>query len=225
MSQPENIVELSIPRPDSSAMIQAQGLLTNAESYAVTSSEHYESAGEFLKHIKAKYRELDEQRKSMTKPLDDSKKRIMDFFAKPLDFLTRAENTIKRAMIAYSDEQERIRREDQRRAEEAARKERERLEAQAQKAAASGKVERAAELEQRAATVVAPIIDRTPPKVSGLSTREVWKFEVIDEKAVPREFLMVDESKLRKFVQTMKGDTAIAGVRVWSEKSLASGAA
>lgn len=225
MSQPENIVELSIPRPDAGVVIQAQTLLSNAESYAVTSIEQYTQAGEFLKHIKAKYKELDEQRKGMTKPLDDSKKRIMDFFNKPLDFLTRAESTVKRAMIAFSDEQERIRREEQRKADEAARKERERIEAQARKAAESGKVEKAVALEERAATVVAPVIDRTPPKVAGLSTREVWKFEVIDEKAVPREFLMVDESKIRKYVQAMKGDSNIAGVRVYPEKTLAAGAA
>jgi hypothetical protein len=224
MSQP-NFVEISIPEPDTSITISAQGLLLSAEAFAVTTPQQYTEAAEMLKHIKGKAKELDETRKSLTKPLDESKKRIMDFFAKPLDFLTKAENSIKRSMIAYSDEQDRIRREEQRKAEESARKERERIEAQARKAAESGKVERAVELEQRAAAVVAPIIPREAPKVAGLNTREVWKFAVFDEKAVPREFLIVDESKVRKFVQTMKGDTNIAGVRVWSEKSLASGAA
>jgi hypothetical protein len=224
MSQP-NFVEISIPEPDTSITISAQGLLLSAEAFAVTTPQQYTEAAEMLKHIKGKAKELDETRKSLTKPLDESKKRIMDFFAKPLDFLTKAENSIKRSMISYSDEQDRIRREEQRKAEEAARKERERIEAQARKAAESGKIERAVELEQRAAAVVAPIISREPPKVTGINTREVWRFEVVDAAAVPREFLMVDESKIRKYVQAMKSDSMIAGVRVWSEKSLASGAA
>jgi hypothetical protein len=128
-------------------------------------------------------------------------------------------------MIGYTDEQERLRRIEQAKADEAARKEKEKLEAQARKAEASGKVEKAATLEMRAATVVAPVINRAPPKVIGVQTRDVWKFEVTDPTQVPRQYLVVDESKIRKIVGAMKGDTQIPGVRVWSDKNIASGAA
>lgn len=84
---------------------------------------------------------------------------------------------------------------------------------------------KAATLESQAQTVVAPIIRRDPPKVTGINYREAWKFEVTDVSLVPREYLMVDETKIRKIVQAMKGDTKIAGVRVYSEKQIASGAA
>lgn len=204
---------------------QSDMLAQVALAYRVASPIEYANAGEELKKIKAAAKRLDDLRKTMTKPLDAAKKAIMDFFRTPETKLQQAESGIKRAMIAYSEEQDRIRREEQRKADEAARKEQEKLQAQAAKAAASGKVEKAVELETRAATVVAPIINREPPKVAGINMREAWKFEVIDERAVPREFLMVDESKIRKFVSNMKGDTQIAGVRVWSEKNLASGAA
>jgi hypothetical protein len=203
---------------------QTQELAALGVAYSVKTQGEYLHAGEDLKRIKAAKDRLEKLRKSMTQPLDAAKKAIMDFFRGPEAQLEDAERRIKRAMIAYQDEQERIWREEQRRAEEAARKERERLAAQAQKAAASGKVEKAADLEQRAAAVVAPVIHREPPKVTGVATREVWKFEVTDPAAVPREYLMVDEKKLGAVVRAMKGDTNIPGVRVWSEKSLAAGA-
>ena len=204
---------------------QTDQLLQIASSYRVTTAAEYTAAGEELKKVKAAAKRLDEIRKSMTKPLDAAKRAIMDFFREPETKLQRAESDIKRAMIAYSEEQERIRREEQRKAEEAARKEREKLEAQAATAAAAGKIERAEQLEQRAATVVAPVIQREAPKVTGLATREVWKFEIIDASALPREYLTVDEKKIGAVVRALKGDTNIPGVRVWAEKSLAAGAA
>jgi hypothetical protein len=204
---------------------EAQSLVALAGSYAVANAEEYAAAGEDLKRVKGAKDRLERLRKSMTQPIDAAKKAIMDFFRGPSDQLDRAESQIKRSMIAFSNEQDRLRREEQARAEESARKERLRLEAQANKAEASGKVEKAAALQQRAATVVAPVIERTPPKVIGVSTREVWKFEVTDPAQVPREYLTVDESKIRRVVGALKGDTKIAGVRVWSEKALASGAA
>lgn len=57
------------------------------------------------------------------------------------------------------------------------------------------------------------------PKVEGAGAMvEVWKWEVADEKDVPREFLMVDTAKLGRYVTAMKGDAKVAGVRVWSER-------
>lgn len=85
--------------------------------------------------------------------------------------------------------------------------------------------ERAEVLQDRAAQVVAPVIDRTPPKIEAIKTREVWRFEITDPAAIPREYLLVDETKLRKVVGAMKGDTRIPGVRVYAEKQLAAGAA
>lgn len=99
-------------------------------------------------------------------------------------------------------------------------------------ARADAKVERAetkAEaLETQAATVVAPIIQREPPKVVGLATREVWRFEIVDASKINAAFLMPDEQKIRKQVAALKGDAAAIigpGVRIWSERSIAAGAA
>jgi colicin import membrane protein len=88
--------------------------------------------------------------------------------------------------------------------------------------------DKAQELELQASSVVAPIITREAPKVAGISMREVWKFEVTDATKINAAFLMPDEAKIRKLVQSMRGDAASvigAGVRVWAEKSVAAGAA
>jgi hypothetical protein len=205
--------------------VEAQGLVTLAGSYSVATAEQYQAAASDLKRVGGAIDRLEALRKSMTKPLDDAKKAIMDFFRGPSEQLERAKSQIKRSMIAFSDEQDRIRRAEQAVADTAARKERERIEAQARRALESGKTEKAEALEMRAATVVAPVIDRTPPKVVGVQTREVWKFEVTNAAIVPREYLTVDESKIRKVVGALKGDTLISGVRVWPEKSIAAASA
>ena len=204
---------------------QSEALLALSSTYRVATQDQYAGAGDELKRVKAAQKRLDDLRKSMTRPLDAAKKAIMDFFRGPEDQLARAESGIKRAMISYSEEQDRIRREEQRKADEAARKERERIEAQARRAEDAGKASKAEALQERAATVVAPVIQREAPKVAGINMRDVWLFRVKDPAAVPREYLMLDDAKIRKVVTALKGDTVIAGIEVYSEKRMASGAA
>jgi len=204
---------------------ETQAIVTMAGTYQVTTADQYTAAGQELTRIAGAQKKLEAVRMAITRPMDAAKKAVLDFFREPEAKLETAKNTIKRAMIAYDNEQRRIAEENQRKADEAARKERERLEEKARKAAESGKVEKAAQLEARAQTVVAPVVSREPPKVSGIKYLDQWKFEVTDPAKVPREYLMVDESKIRKVVQALKSDTKIEGVRVWSEKQIAAGAA
>lgn len=213
-------------KPEAKQLIaQTDAILAEAESYKVSTAQQFADAGDVLKRIKGHQKKLDETESGITKPINDGLKAIRDLFRGPKERAAKAESLVKRAMIAYSEEQERIRREEQRKADEAAQKERDRLAAQAAKAAASGKVEKAEALEERASTVVAPVIHREAPKVSGVNMREAWKFEITDDSLVPREYLSVDEKKIRAVVSALKGGTSIPGVRVYSEKQLASSAA
>jgi hypothetical protein len=218
-----NLVQLSIPIPSNETETRAQAALDHARSVSIVTAEQYEAGAAELQAIKGKWKEIDEARKELKRPIDEAAKRIQSFFAKPLDFLAQAESIIKGKLVAYQNEQDRLRREEQRKAEEAARKERERLEARAAKAAADGRGDKAEQLAEKAATVVAPVIQREAPKVAGIKTREVWLFEVTDPAAVPNEYKVVDESRVRRVVQALKGDTSIAGVRVWKENAIAAG--
>jgi hypothetical protein len=200
-------------------------LEARAAKFVIKSIQQYADAGEELKSIKAAQKRVEDLRTTITKPMNAALKAVNDFFRVPTDRLATAELSLKRAMGVYADEQHRQARAEQAAADERARKERERIEAQAAKAEAAGRTEKAEELQMRAATTVAPIIQREPPKVTGISTRDVWKFEITDPDVVPREYLLVDEVKIRKVVGALKGETKIAGVRVYTERQIAAGAA
>lgn len=203
--------------------VQTDQLLAVGENYAVKDAADYTVAGQELQRVKAAQKQLEDVRMSMTRPLDETKRRIMSFFDGPKAKLLRAEQGIKRAMIAFQNEQDRKRREAQVRADEAARKERERLEEQARRAQEQGKPEKAEQLQQRAQQAVAPILQVETPKVAGVQTRRMWKFEVVNEAEVPAEFRSIDLSKIRKVVEALKGDAKIAGVRIWDEPAIAAG--
>lgn len=196
-----------------------------ARVIVIGTAEQYNVAADYLKSIKGMLNQIENARTRITKPINESLREVNKQAKEASAPLETAEQQIKRAMIGYTTEQDRLRREEQRKADENARKEQERLNAQAAKAAAAGKVEKAEQLQERAATVVAPVIQREAPKVSGVSMRTAWLFEVTDPAAVPREYLMVDEVKVRKVVGALQGATNIPGIRVYSEKRMASGAA
>lgn len=193
-----------------------------AKAIKIATADDYVQAGEYLKRCKGALKQIEDARVRITKPINESLREVNAQARESSQPWTQAESLIKNAMLVYQSDQERLQREEQRKRDEAARKEREKLEAQAAKAAAAGKVDRAAQLEERAATVVAPVVTREVPKVAGQSTREVWLFEIEDPAKVPREYLAIDESKIRKVVNALKGETVIAGVRIYSEKRLAS---
>lgn len=188
----------------------------------VSSDADLEAAAAQLRDVKALQKDADAAQKAVTQPLEQQKKAAIAWFRdRIVSKLEGAESRLKRGILAYQQEQERIRREQQRAAEEAARKERERLERQAAKAEAAGRAEKAEQLAERAQTVVAPVIDTAPPKVAGVSTRETWRFEITDQGVLPREYLVPDEKKIGAVVRALKGDAAIPGVRVYAEQTLA----
>lgn len=197
---------------DASAAIvlanKAQAALTSASDYVIDSPTMFELASDDLKGIKALQKEVEEKRTSITGPLNQAVKAVNDLFRAPKDYLDRAETTLKRAMVAYTSEQERIAAEARAKAEAEARAERERLAAiereqaeaarraqeEAQAAAAAGDTEAAAAAmaaaeaaEAQAAVAamtaqvvtVAPIVD-APAKVSGISGRVTYSAEVVN---------------------------------------------
>jgi colicin import membrane protein len=217
---------------------EAQELVARTEAaitgFKISTPVEYENSATVLKKIKAGQKRLEELRTAITGPLNAALKAVNDLFRAPADKLAAAERSIKAEINRYAEEQERIRREEQRKADEAARKEQEKLQAQAQRAAEKGKVEKAAELEQRAATVVAPVIHREPPKVTGISAREVWKAEVTDlaalvkaiaEGKAPLALVQANTTVVGQQARSLKQDFQVPGVKVWAERQIAAGAA
>lgn len=225
---------------------QSLALLASAESFAITNSDQYEASGNLLRTIKARQGHLGDLRLSITRPMDEAKSRIMGLFKPAQERLGLAETAIKRAMITFSQQEERKRRETQAKLDEQARIERERLEREAQRERdrlqrladanrAKGREERAAAQEERAAAVevpvvTAPVITPMPRKAEGIAHRTTWRAEVTDLAALakaciageqPMSFIQPNMSLLGTFARDQKDKLSIPGVKAVSEDIIA----
>lgn len=208
-------MDLHVDAPEEAALVsQANGMLELVTGLAIDSPVLYEMAAGELQSIKKRAKELDDERKSITRPLDAAKRRIMDLYERPLSILGQAERLLKGAMASYHAEQERKRIAEQKARDEEARAVREAQEAEARRLqeeaatnaakadelAAAGNIEAAADLADQAAeqlhaaaetaavasmVVAAPVIAETP-KVSGVSFRDHWTADVLDKMALVR---------------------------------------
>jgi len=222
---------------------QASAMLALAQSYEIDSPEMAESAAQDLGEIKGRIKKLDELRKSMTKPLDEAKRRIMDLFNDPLIMLTNAENKLKFAIGEWTTK-ERQRVEAERRAqEEAARKLAEEQRRIAEEAAAKAKAAEAAgdhvaaiAAEQEAAaatetaeiiTHMAPAVVAAAPKLAGISTSDNWKCEFTDLMALVKavaegkasiELLEFNQKEANKRAKALRAEFKVPGIRVYTEQ-------
>ena len=195
----------------------------------ISNQTEYDGASVILKEVKSRYKELDEQRKEITKPLDTAKKAVMDLFNRPLDLLKRAEDKLKGGMIGYTNEIERKAREDQARlqklADQEAEKQRKILEAKIERAKASGKEEKVADLEMQKETVVpimAPVITPQIENPNGTSYRDKWDVEIVNVDLIPREYMLPNLQAIQKIIQATKGTIPIPGVKIIKSKILVS---
>jgi len=199
-----------------------ESLRTFASGLVIKSAEGFEVAASRLKIIKGALAQIEDARTRITKPINESLRETnAQAKAAATPFLA-DEYLIKQAMIKYSDEQDRLREAEQHRQNEIARKERERLQAIADAAAAKGQENKAEKFQERAAQVVAPIAHQAAPKVVGVSIPMFWDFEVVDEKLIPREYFDRSDTRIRKVVTAMQGNTNIPGVRVFQRKRISS---
>jgi len=221
-------------------------LLASAESFAIATTEQYEESGNLLRMIKARQSHLNNMRLSVTRPMDEAKARVMGLFKPAAERLAKAETAIKGAMLSFTKEQERQRREAQAKLDETARLERERVERQAQRererlqrlAEANrqkGNEERAAAQEERAAAVEAPIVTApvipvVPVRAEGIARRTTWRAEVTDLAALaraclageqPMSFIQPNMSLLGTFARDQKDKLSIPGVQAVSEDIIA----
>lgn len=141
------------------------------------------------------------------------------------DPLKKAEDYLKFQIARYHDELERQRRiaeETLKKAEE----ERKRLEEEqikkAIEAEEKGDSQKAEQILNEIPEVKPVPIIPPKPKLEGTSIRKILKWKIIDEKKVPREFLMLDSSKITRIVQETKGEIQIPGIEVYFETSIAS---
>lgn len=131
---------------------QAKAALASAADIVIDSTDMYEIASDELKNIKGLQKKVEEQRTTITGPLNQAVKAVNDLFRAPKEFLEQAETSVKRSMIGWTTEQERLAAEARREAERLAAIERERLAAiEREQQARAQAAEEAAQAAQRAA--------------------------------------------------------------------------
>lgn len=222
---------MEVQTEDKSEISAIQSLPDLYKGFEIVTADHCQQAATVLSNAKKRVAALEERRKLITKPLDDAKKSVLDLFRPATDAYTSLERIIKPKIANYHNEQDRIRREAQAKAEEEARKERAKLEAQAAKAREKGKEERAEALEMKAATTVAvaPIV--APQKIVGASVRKVWSAEVTDVielcKAIvageiPPSVVDFKQSELNRLATTWQNNRVFPGLRISQQSVVAS---
>lgn len=200
-------------------------LYSEIDSVQIDNQDQYDNAAGVMREIKAHAKRLDETRKAMTRPLDEAKYRIMQFFRNPEEVLANAERAIRTAMIAFDrkrqEEIEAARRLAEAHARELERAEKERLALEAERALAEGAAIKAMEAIAKAETlqVAAPVINA--PKTEGISYRTLWKARVVDFSKLADEFKLPNEKKLGELARSQKGANPPEGVEFYSEKVIA----
>jgi hypothetical protein len=184
-------------------------LLERAQSIEIVDDETDCVAAEFLAQVKTARKRWDELRHWFTDPLETQKKRIITKFKADDAPLEQAQKIVGDKHLAYV-----------RQKQEAARKEQERL----RKLAEAKQARQAARAEEKgleAPPVVIPMPTVQAPQktihtASGsVTTRTVWRHQVVDMAALPDEYKIADEVKLGKVVRA--GVREIPGVRIYEE--------
>jgi hypothetical protein len=167
--------------------------------FRVQNVAEYQYADDALKDIKGKIKELETDRRSFTDPLNSVIAQLNARYKDVIDHYRAAETLLKNAMIAY----------------QAAERERERkaLE-EAARAAKAGHTAQAAALVEAARAEV--------PKIAGMRNITTYEIEITDETLVPRQYLMVNRPALMAVVRANKGKIEIPGVKIVTDKSIAS---
>lgn len=219
--------------------------LATANAYVIDSADMAECAAEDMNRWVTKAKELNETRLTLTRPLDESKSRIIALFAAPIDAYKAAAEKVKDGLLAWNKkesariaEENRIAEEKRKADEEAASKAAAEIQGQMEAAAETGDYDALDELEQKAmiveqssaAVLYAPPRATTVAKVSGASVRSNWKAEVVDLLALVKavaageasiDLLEANTSVLNKRAKALEMEFKVPGVRVYNDPIVA----
>ena len=189
-------------------------LLQEAKDFKIKTVADLEISANILKTIKQKKKKIDEVRKSLTRPLDAAKKRIMDFFRPAENKLAEAENTIEKTILDFrAEERKRVEEEQKKAAEEA--KKKENLEMQKTVVATTAEV--------------ATVTTKEEPKLSGVAEVTRWKAVVVDKKALIKHIaetgqlenlIEFSNKELNALATATKGTISVPGIEFKAEKTL-----
>jgi len=166
------------------------------KDFEIEDDEDYEVVAEGLKEVKRIYKELEERRKTVSKPLLEAKRNLDSWFKPATDLLLRTERDLKRKINEYT----RKKKEQSKLAMEAA-----------AKASREGDFDAAHEASKQIVEL---------PTASGITVTSYYDYVVEDFDQIPREFLCVDHSAVNIHIKNAgkSKPKAVPGIR-FEEKS------
>lgn len=178
----------------------AQPLLRWLCDLKVTSPEEQKNAEDLLISARQAWREADEKRKELTRPLDQAKARIIDLFKPYMNRLETGISILNRELTMYHESLVALRQEKERRSMEA-------QVARMKEAEETGEVVEPAEL-----FGVPHVVKTSRAHLGTVTYRDDWDVEVVDAAKVPRDLCEPSLPRIRARVKS--GVTNIPGVLV-----------
>ena len=205
---------------------QALALPDEARQLTITTDADYQDAARWLRErCKAVQKLAAETFDPICATAHAAHKEALSQRKKVLAPVEEAERIIKRLMAGYSQRREQAEREREAEQRQAQQEliEKERLDEAARLERQGRKAEAQAALEK--AVTAAPVAVAPAPKLKaeGVTIRKRWAFRIVDTSAVKREFLAVDERRIRAVVKSMGADAValVGGIEVYQEAEVA----
>lgn len=192
-----------------------------AKAITICDQQSYNQAADLLVSIATLKREIIEHHKPIKETAFAAHKAAVAAEKRLLDPLAESETILKRGIGTFEMEQERIRREVERKAiEEARRLEEEArlaLAVQAEKAGATE--ETIQEIIETPMPMQVPVVTQTFQRAAGVSAgrKPVYRWRVVNETLVPRDFLMLNEVKINAIVRNANSTTKIPGIEIYED--------
>jgi len=188
----------------------------------ITTQKEFTDVNDLAKKIRAKKKELTEERFSKTRPLETIKKWIIAGFDKQIQKLDTFEKGLVRTMWQWNQLQETKRLELQKKADEEAEKQRKKLEAKAQREMKKGDISKAELTKKMADSVVPPVYNSDAKSKGGVFAKKVYKAEITDPKKFIEYclksksfyYLTINGGILNKEAQNSKGQKTWPGILV-----------
>jgi len=204
--------------------LQIKDTQEKSNNILITNEEQLLQATDFLGNVKKLYKNAEEERKEITKPLNDSLKAINKKYKIITEPLLALESKLKTLITAYlknKDEQDRKIVEEERKLLEAKRIELEEQEKNANKEELALIETQKNSLEQQ------EILNMVDNKLNNqirtentlISKKKVWKFDVVDIYKIPNKYLILDEKKVAEDIRN--GIIEIEGLKIYQEEIIA----
>jgi chemotaxis protein histidine kinase CheA len=210
---------------------KTKSLVKVAETFKILDNTQYEKAGEFLKNLKQILKDFDTERKKATKPMDEAKKKVMDWFKPITEGLKKAIAITENKMTKHYELIQKKKEEEKKTVVEQASTdtdaEKKKIEAEIEKAEADGNIEKVMELLDKKEKVYIPPQEKVAetPKISGLAPKTTWvgickDFHKMPDEVNGIELKKLSQGGLNELAKSCKGQMDVPGVEFKEETKI-----